>query len=350
MKLFTIGPLEMDQQTLDIGSKRLPYFRNDEFSKVMLEIEQIILEFANAEIGSRLAVLTGSGSAAMEASVINCFDRTDKLLIINGGTFSQRFVKICTVHAIPFQTIDIEFGQKLEPHHLQRFNQQGFTGLLVNIHETSTGQLYPIDIISSFCKDNNLLLVVDAISSFLADEYDMKKSSIDVTIFSSQKSLAIPPGLSYVIAGPRALKRIYDNAQKTVYLDLKSHFDDMRRGQTPFTPAVGIVLQMREKLERIRKSGVQNYVNQTRDLAMHFRKGLSRTGFELPGYTLSNAITPLICRNNNASEIYHAAIAEISVTLTPSGGDLSEKLLRVGHIGNLQKEDYKELLELLVRF
>lgn len=350
MKLFTIGPLEMDPQTLELGNKPLPYFRNSEFSIIMLEIEQIILEFANAEPNSKLAVLTGSGSSAMEAAVINCFDKKDKLLIINGGTFSARFVQICTTYSIPFQTIDLEFGEQLTSSHFDEYQNQGFTGLLVNIHETSTGQLYPIDIISHFCKSNNILLVVDAISSFLADDYDMKTRGIDLTIFSSQKSLALPPGLSYVIANPRALNKIYSNSPHTVYLDLKTHFDDMKRGQTPNTPAVGIILQMREKLERIQKLGVENYISKTADLASFFRNELQQTSFKLPNYTLSNALTPLICQSNNAPDIYNRALTEISVTLTPTGGILSNKLLRVGHIGNLKKSDYHPLIELLLKF
>ncbi|MDR0357488.1 MAG: aminotransferase class V-fold PLP-dependent enzyme, partial [Clostridiales Family XIII bacterium] len=179
MKLFTLGPTEMYPRTLELAGKPLPYFRTGEFSDVISETCDLMRRFANAPDGSEVVILTASGTAAMEASVVNCFDRDDKLLVVDGGTFGHRFAEICAYHRIPFESVDLPFGVEFAEDKLRAFENKGFTGLLINIHETSTGQLYDMDIVGEFCRRNGLYLVADAIGSFLADETDMRRCGID---------------------------------------------------------------------------------------------------------------------------------------------------------------------------
>ena len=339
MKLFTVGPVEMDVETLRIGGCALPYFRTSEFSSVMTDVERNIKEFAGTSESSKVAVLTASGTAAMEAAVINVFTSADSLLIVNGGSFGERFVKICRIHRIPYEEIKLGFGECLTAEHFNVYDEQHFTGLLVNIHETSTGQLYPIDLISDFVKRNGLILMVDAISSLFADRYMMDEWGIDVTIFSSQKSLALPPGLSFVIANEKTAQKIKKTVVPSLYFRLIDYFNDMERGQTPYTPAVGIVLQLHAKLNKMADAGVNAVVTRTVELALDFRKRIAGTSFLLPQYPLSNAITPIICPKNNAVDIFLAAKNNHALMMTPSGGDLKDRLLRIGHLGNLTIED-----------
>ena len=95
--------------------------------------------------------------------------------------------------------------------------------MLVNCHETSTGVLYDMELIKRFCETNRIFLIVDAISSFLADPYSMKDSGANITILSSQKALALPPGMSYIIADDKAQQRIQENAVQSLYFDLKNY-------------------------------------------------------------------------------------------------------------------------------
>lgn len=347
MKLFTVGPVMMDPETLEIGANPLPYFRTAEFSKLMCEIEYLMKKFVGTNEKSKISILTASGTAAMEASIINLFNEKDKLLIVNGGSFGERFVQICQIHNIPFSEIKLNFGEELKSDFLQQYDNDGFTGLVCNIHETSTGQLYPIDILSDFSRRNNLFFVVDAISSFLADEFYMDKWSIDATILSSQKSLALPPGLSFVIFNERSLSKQKNIKVKSLYLNLNHYFIDMLRGQTPFTPAVGIIFQLHDKLNRIDQSGINYYLEQVQSLAGDFRCRLSELNFILPSYPLSSALTPIICPLNNAYDIFSEAKDLLSLFVTPSGGELSSKLLRIGHLGNLTVEDNKILIDYL---
>lgn len=94
-----------NQDVLDIGAKQIPYFRTLEFSKIMLENEDLMKKFAKASDDSRVVFITGSGTASMEAVVMNVFDENDKVLIVDGGSFGHRFVQLCNIHQVPYETI-----------------------------------------------------------------------------------------------------------------------------------------------------------------------------------------------------------------------------------------------------
>ena len=342
---FTVGPVMSNEAVLNIGSEQVPYFRTPEFSNIMLENEKLVKEFAKAEKNARVVFLTGSGSASMEASVMNCFTTKDKVLIVNGGTFGQRFVDICTIHEIPFEEIKLEHGKALKAEHLDKYNNKGFTGFLVNVHETSTGVHYDIDLISQFCKKNNLFLIVDAVSSFLADEFDMAKIGADIMITGSQKALACPPGISLIVLSPKAVDRVNNANVKSLYFNLKQALKDGERGQTPFTPAVGILRQINARLKEIEKAGgIESEQKRIQHVAEDFRSKIKGLPFEIVSESMSNAVTPLHPLNVSAYDIFTTLKDEYGIWICPNGGDMKETIFRVGHIGALTEDDNTTLV------
>lgn len=345
MKLFTVGPVLMDNETLQVRSKQIPYFRTDEFSKVVLDTSSDLKELMGTSEDSKAVFITGSGTASMEAVVSNSFDETDNVLVINGGSFGARFKQLCEIYNLKHDEIKLEFGEALSSKHFDNLNGKNYTALLVNIHETSTGQLYDINLISNFCKKNNIYLVVDAISSFLSDEYKMDDWNIDCTIVSSQKAMALAPGLSMVVMNNKFYEnKVKNKPVKNLYLSLNEHIKNMERGQTPNTPAVGIIFELNDKLKRIKKIGIENFINKTRENAEFFRNEIKNMDIEIPNYKLSNTLTPIVFKNDNAKVLYNYLKEKYDITITPSGGDLANKLLRVGHIGNITKLDLKDLV------
>ena len=164
---FTVGPVMSSEAVRAIGAEQVPYFRTPEFSAVMLENERLVKQFAKAEENARVCFMTGSGTASMEAAVINVFTGEDKVLVIDGGSFGHRFVELLELHEIPHEIIRPEFGRGVTEEKLAAYDGKGFTGFLVNLDETSVGVLYDIQMIRDFCRRNGIFLVVDSISSFL---------------------------------------------------------------------------------------------------------------------------------------------------------------------------------------
>ena len=345
---FTVGPVQSGPEVLDIGAQQVPYFRTPEFSEIMLENEALMLKFSKAPKNARAVFLTGSGTAAMEAAVMNVFTTKDKVLLINGGGFGQRFHELCQIHEIPFEEILLDTGRALTVSDLSPYENRGFTAFLVNIHETSTGVHYDGDLIADFCRRNNLLLVVDAISSFLADDFPMADWGVDVMITGSQKALACPPGVSVLVLSKQALQRIQNNRVRSLYFDLKSALSNGERGQTPFTPAVGTLLQINARLKALEKAGgAEVETARIAALAENFRSRISHLPLDICSESLSNAVTPLMTRNCSAHELFLTLKDEYGIWVCPNGGALKDKIFRVGHIGALTEEDHNVLIHAL---
>ncbi len=345
---FTVGPVQSNEEIRKIGYEQVPYFRTQEFSKLMLENEEYMKKFANAEKDARVVFITGSGTASMEATVMNVFNEKDKVLVVNGGSFGQRFLDICKLHKIKNTEIKLEMGENLTEEMLNQYNGCEYTGFLVNIHETSTGVHYNLDMISKFCKKNNIFLVVDAISSFLADPLDMQKDNIDVMITGSQKALACPPGISVIVLSKVAVDRVNSNNSCCMYLDLKNALKNGERGQTPFTPAVGILIQINKRLKQIDKNGgVESEIERISKLSQDFRNKIKELPFEITSNSLSNAVTPLHPLNASADTIFNILKDEYNIWVCPNGGNLKDKIFRVGHIGDLTIKDNDVLINAL---
>lgn len=350
---FTVGPVQSPDDVLAIGAEQVPYFRTAEFSAVMLENERLMLKFAGAPEGSRAVFITGSGTASMEATVINLLTPEDRALVVNGGSFGARFCKICEIHDIPHDEIKLETGKTLKREDLNNAEaqrrgdgQKPYTAFLVNKHETSTGVHYDMGLISDFCRKNDLLLIVDNISSFLCDDFDMAVLGADVMITGSQKALACPPGVSVVVLSPRALERVAKNDPKCLYFDLKDALANQTRGQTPFTPAVGTLLQIHARLKAIDAAGgVGAEVAKAKRMAEYFRSKIAELPLEIVSESLSNAVTPLHPTNGmSAYDIFLKLKDEHGIWICPNGGELKDNVFRVGHMGCLSVADYDRLL------
>lgn len=342
---FTVGPVMSSDAVRAIGADQVPYFRTAEFSDVMLENEKLIRKFAKASDDSRVVFLTGSGTAAMEAGVMNCLNKEDKALVVNGGSFGHRFVQLLELHDVPHTEIVLGHGKALKKEMLDQYEGKGYTAFVVNLHETSTGVHYDIDMISDFCKRNGMFLLVDSISSFLADEFNMEKLGVDVMLTGSQKALACPPGVSVIVLSPKAIARIENNNPKCMYFDLKDALKNGERGQTPFTPAVGILRQINARLKEIdAEGGVSEENKKIAELAADFREKIKGLPFEIVSESMSNAVTPLHPTTANAYDIFLTLKDEYGIWVCPNGGDMKNTIFRVGHIGALTKEDNTTLV------
>lgn len=345
---FTVGPVMCSDEVCSVGGEQVPYFRTPEFSELMLENEKLMLEFAKAPAGSRVAFMTNSSTGSMEATVMNCFKDVDKVLVINGGSFGQRFVELCEIHDVPHDVLKLNHGQKLTKERLYEYNNKEYTGLLVNIDETSTGVLYDAEMLGEFCKKNNMFFVCDCVSAFLADPFDMAHCGADVMITGSQKVLACPPGISMIVLAPRAVDRVNSTKVKSMYFNLAEALKNMERGQTPFTPAVGILRQINARLKEIESAGgADAEIARVAAQAKDFRDKLRNLPFEFVSESPANGVTSVHPLNADAYEIFKELKDHYGIWICPNGGDMKNSVFRVGHIGYLSHEDNSTLINAL---
>jgi len=339
--IFTPGPVKMSEEILLIGAKQTPYFRNNEFSEVTFACERGLLEMANAPKGSKVIFLTASGTAGMESAVMNLLNKNDNALVVNGGGFGSRFVDICATHEIPHTNFEVKNTNLTDIESLSP--DESYTALVVNAHETSIGHIYNLDAMGEYAIKNDMLYIVDAISMFVTDPLDMQQSNIDVVIIGSQKGLALPPGMSMVILSPKAIDKV--QSINSLYFNFKDYLKNGERGQTPYTPAVTIMLQLEARLKQVEKcGGIKQNIAKASEVANYFRQSIK--ALPLKEYTpyMPNAMTTLTPTDGkSAMDIVNALEENYKVMVCPNGGAECDMVFRVSHMGEMTKE-YTDIL------
>jgi len=345
--LFTPGPVMMFPETIRAAAIQVPYARTKAFSEIVLRAEAALLRLVSAPPGSRALFLTGSGTAAMEAAVVNFTDANASAAVVNGGAFGQRFSDICARHGVRVQQAMVDRDPLTDGKALGQLRAPVGT-LFINAHETSVGHVYDLQATARFCLERDCLHVVDGIGLFITDRLDMTDSNIDVLILSSNKGLALAPGLSMLVLSPKALTRIVGEP-RSYYLDLRAMVSDGGRGQTPFTPAIGVILQLEERLSSLLRSGLSRSIEHARQLAAHFRRGISDLPLRPYSRHMPNAMTALevVDPGLSARSIVDRLDAEHGLVVAPNGGKLETRMFRVAHMGNLTTGDVDLLLKAL---
>lgn len=344
---FTVGPVMSPSEVLEVSAKNAPYFRTPEFSQVMLENERIMLGLLSAPRNSRCVFLTASGTGAMEAAVMSVLAPAERVAVVNGGSFGQRFVDLCQLHGHNVNEIKLEFGRQVTRKNLEDAVESGCGALLVNMHETSSGLLYDMRLLSEFCREREMLLIVDAVSAFIAEEIDMTSLGADVVLTGSQKALSCHPGISLMALSPRAQKRVTDNPELCSYLSLKEALRNGERGQTPWTPAVTTLFEINSRLKAIEDRGIDAERAEIAGRAEAVRNALANTALQIVPEKPSNAVTALRCPARNAKAIIERAKTAYGMWLCPNGGSLADEVFRIGHIGAITAEHNRKLIDAL---
>jgi aspartate aminotransferase-like enzyme len=167
-------------------------------------------------------------------------------------------------------------------------------------------------------------------------------------IVSSQKGLALAPGLAMVWLGRAVIEeRVQRINPSSLYFDLRDALVNANRGQTPFTPAVGVVYQLYDRLLGIHEQGLERELQTVALLARDVRERLRSLPVSTPAYPLSNALTPVLFEDGIASEVFKALLEDYDILVTPNGGALASRLFRIGHIGVHTVEENEQLCSAL---
>ncbi len=349
-KLFTIGPTEMYEVTKETRRQDIPYFRNQDFSDVMLEADRMLKDCMKTAESSQGIYLTASGTAAMEAVVMNLIRKGDRVLVVAGGTFGKRFSEICSIHGAETDVISLADMEVLEWKHFEPFTANEYKAVLVNLHETSTGQLYDIELFKKFVAGKDTLLIVDAISTFLCDDFAMDANGIDAVIISTQKGLCVSPGMSVVMMNEKTAAMVKSTEEiGNIYFDFNDYMLNMKRGQTPFTPAVGICFEIRDMLKYITDQGLEARLAEVKGRTDAFRSIIAAAeGISIPSFSKSNAITTVIFDKPVAKAVEQELKDTLGYFINPSGGEAGEYRFRVSHVGALTEEETVKLAETIV--
>ena len=333
-----VFPGNIDSSIEALGAAPIPYMRTQEFSDINKSSEEMLLQLIHCG-GGRAIIYTGSGTGAMSAVVENYVSTKHKALVIDGGSFGYRWWDLCNYYGIPSVHFQVPFAKDIDYDSLEiTIQKEQPDVLLCQHHETSSGVLFNMDIISKICIKYHVSLVVDVISSFLAEPLSMDKWDIDICITSTQKGLNIPPGLSIIFLNKRLEN--YPFAHKGYYWDFNTNLDNLKRGQTPFSPATSIYLQLNARLRQIIAEGGEGYnISEVHDRCDYFRSLCSNYGWAILAETPSYAITGFQT-NDRERKIFRGLIERFDTFIMPGS---IPGFYRVSHMGLQTKEDLQLL-------
>lgn len=331
-----VFPGNIEDSILQIGGKPFPYMRTAQFSELVKDCEQMLLQLIHCP-GGRVIFYTASGTGAMDAVVSNYVSTFKKAFVIAGGSFGYRWKSLCDYYNCPNEIFEVPFARDIDYERLEeRIRVSRPDVFLCQHHETSTGQLFDLKKISAICKKYQVSLVVDVISSFLSDELDMQSLGIDICITSSQKGLNIAPGLSFLFLSPEVQKK--DFAHKSFYFDFQENLKNLERGQTPYSPATTLFLQLHARLKADVVLGAEAIIASVRQKALYFRNLCQQYGWEVPAEVPSNCITGFFVPKNG--DILFKELLKDDIYIMPGG---TPNYFRVSHLGVQTEEDLDDL-------
>ncbi|MCQ9202833.1 MAG: alanine--glyoxylate aminotransferase family protein [Prochlorococcus marinus XMU1425] len=338
------GPTPVPEKVLQALGKHPIGHRSKEFQD-LVESTTKNLQWLH-QTQNDVLTITGSGTAAMEAGIINTLSKGDKVICGENGKFGERWVKVAKEFGLEVIKIDSEWGTPLDPEEfkkvLEEDNQKEIKAVILTHSETSTGVINDLETISSYIRAHNAALsIVDCVTSLGACNVPVDEWELDIVASGSQKGYMIPPGLSFIAMSQKAWEAAEKSNLPKFYLNLKSYRKSLLTNSNPYTPAVNLVFALDEALKMMREEGLDNIFQRhnKHKLAMsNAVKALNLKLFADEKY-LSPSITAIKTEGIDAEEFRKTIKNNFDILLAGGQDHLKGKIFRVGHLGYVNDRD-----------
>jgi len=334
-RLFTPGPTPVPNEILLEMAKPLIHHRTPQFRKILAECFSGLKELFQTK--EDVMILTSSGTGAMEAAISNLLSPGEKCLVIEGGKFGERFREIAVAYGIGVTTLTVEWGKSVDPTEIAAAlkKEPDIKVVFTTLCETSTGTHTDIKGIGEIIRRQpDVLLVVDGISSLGATECRTDEWGIDVMISASQKAFMLPPGLAFISLSPKAWEKSAKTKTPRYYFDLSAYRKAVAKEDTPYTPALTLIIGLAGVLKMLKTEGIENVWKRHCLLAEATRQAVKALGLQLLAEHPSNAVTAVRVPEEIDAEALTKALRDNSgITFAGGQGKLKGKIFRIAHLG-----------------
>lgn len=347
--LLTPGPTPVPPQALALMAEPIFHHRTPQYRKIFNRVSHDLKEIFQTQ--NDVFTFTSSGTGAMEASIVNFLSPGDLIIVAHAGKFGERWLNLAKAYGIHVIEIKAPYGESISPTGIEKtLKENPSVKAVYTTHcETSTGVTYDIQKIASIVSKTNAILVVDAISGLAADPLPQDEWKVDVVVSGSQKALMLPPGLGFMSVSQKAWGLNQSAKCPRFYYDLALYKKALQDSDTPFTPALTIVIALEETLKIIKDKGMINLLEETRALANATREALQAIGLKLFSKSGHSNVLTAVCVPNgiDGEKLIKVMRDDKGVTLAGGQGEMKGKIFRIAHMGFITKEDLFAGIEIL---
>lgn len=333
--LMTPGPSTVPPQTLLDMAQPMFHHRTPRFKEIFADVNANLKKVFKTE--NPVVTFTSSGTGALEAAVVNTMSPGDKAIVINGGKFGERYLKICDAYCINTVEIPVKWGTAVDPSVVEKALKDNPDAKAVcsTLCETSTGVVSDVKALGAIVAKTDAILICDAISGLAADDICTDEWNVDMVVGGSQKALMLPPGLAFLSVSDKAKAMIETSKCQKFYFNLKQALKTYTASDTPWTPAVTLVVGAQRSLQMIVDEGIDNVVARHARLAEALRSGVQAIGLDLYAPTVpSNAVTSVKIPDGVDGLAFVKKVRdERGVTIAGGQAEVKGKIFRVAAMG-----------------
>jgi aspartate aminotransferase-like enzyme len=349
--LRTPGPTPIPAQVREAQAQPMIDHRGTEFAELLRETSEGLAELIGTS--GEVLLLTGSGSGAMEAAVVNTLSPGDRVLVVTIGAFGDRFAKIAGAFGADVERFEVEWGSSASPEALRSHLTAAdpYRAVLITHNETSTGVANPMRELAAVVREapGEPLLIVDGISGLGAMPFEMDAWGVDLVVSASQKAWMASPGIAIAALGPRAIAAGETAGMPRVYWDFAEARDWAGKGQTPWTPAVAVLYGLRIGVQRLRAEGRERTWTRHAAIARAVAAGLEALGLRLVAAPQDRSATVTAAWLPDGIEWapFNADMRARGLVVAGGQGMWTGRIFRFGHMGDVGIDEMADAIRIM---
>jgi len=339
--LLTPGPTPVPESVLLATAQPVIHHRTPEFGKVLVDVTEGLKYVFQTK--NDIFTYVASGTGVMESAIVNLLSPGDRVLVMDTGNFGSRWAKILKAYGIEPEVVKYPWGKaaKVEDLKERLKKASGIKAVFTQSTETSTGVVNDIEGMGRAVKDTEAVLVVDAVSGLAGQDLKTDAWNVDVVVSGSQKGLMLPPGLGFVSISAKAWDLVEKAKLPRFYYDFKTFKKTfVEKKQGPYTPAVNLLLGLREVLRLINEEGLENMFKRFALLACAARAGVAAIGLEMFAEVPCNVVTAVkVPAGIDGKALVKRMRDEYGVGVAGGQGEYEGKIFRIAHMGYIGRFD-----------
>ena len=332
--LLSPGPTPIPNEVALAMSETMIHHRTPQFNRIFDEARAGLKTLFATK--NDVLMLASSGTGAMEAAVANLFSAGDKVLVINGGKFGERWLNIANAFGLNPIEMKVEWGQAVKVADVEKQLKANpdIQGVMIQASETSTTVLHPVKEIAKLTK-NGPLFLVDGVTAVGVVSIPFDEWGIDVLVTGSQKALMLPPGLGFIALSDRAWEKTKKAKLPRFYFDLNLERKNQQKGSGAFTPAVSLIFGLRASMSMLQREGLAQVYTRHDRMCRATRAAATALGLKLlaPDSPSPAATGVYLPDGIDADKVLDYLRDHMNITLAEGQDQLKGKVIRIAHIG-----------------